>query len=805
MKKCKFIFFLLCCTVVIQPTIAQDSPPEINAVGNQNYCGSSTPIATSVSIVDPDATDTTLDLVSIQISIGYAEGFDQLTLTEMHPNIVPMWLPDLGILQLSGPATFTEYEAAILDVEFSTTQVDFNSNRSFSINLGNANYLPSTDHYYFYVASIGVPWNIARDQAASLDFFGLQGYLATITTQEEAQLTGEQAKGAGWIGASDAGSEGVWQWVTGPEAGTQFWQGDFSGFPISFSFWNIGEPNNFDGDEDYAHITDPSIGLLGSWNDLPAAGNPDPNNPFHPKGYIVEFGGMPGDPDISLSAATTLTMPVLEVFDFIGCDNDTFNLTVDSNLEEIIWFDDSLLTNQVNIGDTYDIVLNTTTTFYVVGRFSDCTETLNGEFTVTVNPLPEAVDTIIEQCDDPSEDGISFFVLNDYASIISNGSSVNNVIMYGDAALTQPLNMLNYENTSNGQIVYAQVINPNTNCFRVATVTLSVRPPTDQTYSLEVCDDDVEDGLAEFNLSDLNDDVLLGFPVASQVSYFSSFEGAAINNNPLPNNYTNNIPNTETIFAKVSLGVTCLSINEVFLTVSPLLELRPDETVYYCTDTFPIPITLDAGVVNGTPNNFLYNWSTGETTIQIQVNEIGAYFVDVTEIDGCTNRRTITVLPSNIAEINVDIEDAIDNNNIVVNTTGEGDYEFSLTSENGPYQDSNTFENVRSGIRTVYVRDKNGCGVVAESFPVIGFPKFFTPNGDATNDFWTVDGFNEEFLSNSRVQIFNRHGKLLTELSAENPFWDGMYNGNLMPSDDYWFTVTFQDGRSFSKHFALKR
>lgn len=34
------------------------------------------------------------------------------------------------------------------------------------------------------------------------------------------------AGGNGWIGASDADSEGIWKWVTGPENGTQFWTGD---------------------------------------------------------------------------------------------------------------------------------------------------------------------------------------------------------------------------------------------------------------------------------------------------------------------------------------------------------------------------------------------------------------------------------------------------------------------------------------------------------------------------------------------------------------------------------------------------
>ena len=65
----------------------------------------------------------------------------------------------------------------------------------------------------------GISWTEARDAAAARTYYGLQGYLVTITYEEEKQLTGEQASGTGWIGGSDNETEGTWRWVTGPEAG----------------------------------------------------------------------------------------------------------------------------------------------------------------------------------------------------------------------------------------------------------------------------------------------------------------------------------------------------------------------------------------------------------------------------------------------------------------------------------------------------------------------------------------------------------------------------------------------------------
>ena len=83
-------------------------------------------------------------------------------------------------------------------------------------------------------------------------------------------------------------------------AGTPFWIGqgpETGGGPVNgmYSNWNNdpSEPNQA-GDEDYAHITDDSIGLVGSWNDLSNTGSS--SGPYQPKGYVVEYGGMPGDP-----------------------------------------------------------------------------------------------------------------------------------------------------------------------------------------------------------------------------------------------------------------------------------------------------------------------------------------------------------------------------------------------------------------------------------------------------------------------------------------------------------------------------
>ncbi|HEX9828032.1 MAG TPA: T9SS type B sorting domain-containing protein, partial [Flavobacteriaceae bacterium] len=80
-----------------------------------------------------------------------------------------------------------------------------------------------------------------------------------------------------------------------------------------------------------------------------------------------------------------------------------------------------------------------------------------------------------------------------------------------------------------------------------------------------------------------------------------------------------------------------------------------------------------------------------------------------------------------------------------------------------------------------------------------------TPNGDGFHDTWKVYGVNANFNEDIKVMIFDRFGKLMTEQNNLSPGWDGTLNGYALPSDDYWFLITFDDGRTYRGHFALVR
>ncbi|WP_008638217.1 T9SS type B sorting domain-containing protein [Bizionia argentinensis] len=440
-------------------------------------------------------------------------------------------------------------------------------------------------------------------------------------------------------------------------------------------------------------------------------------------------------------------------------------------------------------------------------------------FNLIVNLLPLASNSSLLQCDeDGNKDGRTAFNLDEAFDALSVNSTIASIEYYTNQSDVENgsnmLDALGYINTSNPQIVFAKIIDNTTLCFSVAELSLEVSTTQINNYQApEVCEDiDAEDGIHTFDLNTITTAIQQDNNVAFPITYYDTYKDALLEQNPLITPYANLTPYNQVIYSRAENNNACYGIGEVALTVTARPKLAPNETVLYCLNTFPQNILLSAGIVNDSPSNYTYVWSSGDTTNRISINEIGTYTVTATNSSGCTQTRFITVEPSNIATIEtINVQDGQqDNNTIIVIATGEGEYEFALFDAAGSlfadYQTSNEFTNVSPGIYTASVRDiKNNCGLVNSMVSVIGFPKFFTPNGDGANDTWNIKGISEHFQPNSRILIFDRYGKLLKELNPTGNGWDGSYNGQTLPNDDYWFSVKLQDGRIFKSHFTLKR
>ena len=145
-----------------------------------------------------------------------------------------------------------------------------------------------------------------------------------------------------------------------------------------------------------------------------------------------------------------------------------------------------------------------------------------------------------------------------------------------------------------------------------------------------------------------------------------------------------------------------------------------------------------------------------------------------------------------------------DPNNITVTVSGIGNYIYQLDDEEPQF--SNVFENVSLGYHTLTIIDLNGCAEVTKEIVVIDAPKFMTPNNDGYFDTWHITGV--ETLTGTIVYIYDRYGKLLTQLTSSSKGWDGNYNGHPMPANDYWFLAKVKKGNiefEVKGHFALRR
>ena len=185
------------------------------------------------------------------------------------------------------------------DVEFRVSVMPLDPGIAFN---------PVTQHAYS-VGAGPVTWGAARTLAAAATFDGVNGYLATITSEQENNFITDNIPSASniWIGATDEAVEGTWRWVTGPEGledgglGRHFWTGQgSSGTAMNNSFvaWASGEPNN-GGDQHYALTNWGSEGL---WDDQ------DANAAYS---YLIEYSQ--GAQSFTSLRSASVKIPMLRV------------------------------------------------------------------------------------------------------------------------------------------------------------------------------------------------------------------------------------------------------------------------------------------------------------------------------------------------------------------------------------------------------------------------------------------------------------------------------------------------------------
>jgi len=350
-----------------------------------------------------------------------------------------------------------------------------------------------------------------------------------------------------------------------------------------------------------------------------------------------------------------------------------------------------------------------------------------------------------------------------------------------------------------------QVVTATGNIISDVQVAFSLAPTTNSMNDETICSE-----TGAYDLSQKDPEALGSQdPADVLVSYHMSNADAQAGQNPLPTQYPV-FAGMENIYVRTtsSTNPNCFDASESFqLTVVETPVLSFPTEVFICENS--------TGEIIGetSPNSqYTYSWDTGQNSPSLTVSQAGIYTLTVTNTQlglNCVNTAAITVVVGETPVIDDVIIDDLQNDNTVEVIAGlSGDFEYQLDS--GPFQISNIFTNVAPGAHTVTINDRNGCGSVSDNITVVGFPKFFTPNGDGSNDHWHIMGVSS--LEEPIVHVFDRYGKLIKQLDANSTGWDGTFNGKELPSTDYWFQLTYVDtqgqrveAKYISNHFALRR
>ena len=410
--------------------------------------------------------------------------------------------------------------------------------------------------------------------------------------------------------------------------------------------------------------------------------------------------------------------------------------------------------------------------------------------------------------------------------------------------------------TTGPTTIYVRVQNSESGCYSTAEVELTVlvgatiTNPDPAVNPLISCADqgDADNNSATFDLTIL-DEQLLG-PVQTSpefvVDYYATMEDAQ---DDLPiSGYTSYVAESGFVYATVTNTITgCRSaIIAIAVSVEPLalpvIESVNGNTICvdFLTDTFLSGQTLTSGYsVNP---NYSFQW-----------------FLDGVEIDGATGPNYVidtiapgtytVVMTSNTAlacevisvgfpiiksgapvlapanGIGWTVTNAFaEVQDLIINVSGFGNYEYAL--DYGPYQQSNVFTNISAGNHFVTVRDINNssCGeLVILDIQAVNYPHYFTPNGDGIHDTWNIWSLRGD--ASAKIYIFDRYGKLIKQISPEGTGWNGTFNGQMLPADDYWFKVIYSETnlaqpdpnnpdlnvndlvkiKEFKAHFSLKR
>lgn len=496
------------------------------------------------------------------------------------------------------------------------------------------------------------------------------------------------------------------------------------------------------------------------------------------------------------------------------CNDDNTLLEVEDDLNNVNWFfDDNLVAQDVN-------QLNVDASSFGEGTYrveatlpSGCIA--EDEIEVGFQQIELPVDLNLQQCDN-NDDGLANFnllMIGQMLSQIDQDLFIDDYYLSENDALQEidPIaEPQDFDTTMTDQQIFITLVNEN-GCRSVESVNLIVTGQIFDQVNAVVCPVN-ETSPISFGFSETMNRVAdeSGFSI-TELSLHPSKEEAAFNINEMTSGFIE-IPEDElpkTLFVRVQQGIDCSGLVPVkFFKLDPPQLDPPDEDLLLCVDQ-QNSIVLDTGIAS-IDDGTSFLWDNGATSPTITVDRSGTYSVTVDQVSEiadeeliCSTSATFNVIASEQAQVFTEISGSFGNAQVSITAEGLGDYEYALNSIDD-FQDENTFQ-LTEPRNTIYVRDKNGCGIISKEVNIVQFNEFFTPNADGYNDIWIPVKDEVARQQIKRIDIFDRYGKLIKVLKDEEFSWDGTINGKPLPSNDYWYRAIFVNGESITGNVTLKR
>ncbi|MEK6780594.1 MAG: FG-GAP-like repeat-containing protein [Bacteroidota bacterium] len=231
----------------------------------------------------------------------------------------------------------------------------------------------------------------------------------------------------------------------------------------------------------------------------------------------------------------------------------------------------------------------------------------------------------------------------------------------------------------------------------------------------------------------------------------------------------------------------------------------------------------EASVLSVTGTFTTYTW-TGPVTgssATLNIDQPGTYVVNTQEASGCSATAEIIIDTKPLVELSViadDLpvasgEDLIVFAGIAVQMVATGADSYSWAPPDGFDNPSISNPLLTPLVETTYMvtgSTTDFCDGVFSfniKFDPAGNsflpPNAFSPNGDATNDLWTIPAV--QSFSDCTISIFNKQGSKVFEQKGYSNNWDGTYEGKELPEGTYYYVLTCPDKQPETGHVLLAR